>query len=40
MSAAVCRRFIEVARERGVDAELPADLFMAGEFPDDEQFLI
>ena len=38
--AAVCKRVIERARERGIGTELPAELFMAGEFPDTDQFTI
>ena len=30
----------QAARERGVGTELPAELFMAGEFPDSDQFTI
>lgn len=38
--ATVCKRVIEVARERGIGTELPGELFMAEKSPETEQFTI
>jgi len=38
--AAVTKRVVEVARERGIGTELPGELFMAGEVDENEQFTI